>query len=501
MKKNCILLALALATTLPAQKRYFDPVFPNVTVTADAIYGTNATVLLAGVIGQAIPQALKMDVYEPAGDTASARPLIILLHSGGFLPPQVNGGCNGHKTDGEVVELARRLAQRGFVIAAANYRVGWSPLAPAQADRIFTFLNAIQRGVQDSRTCVRFFRKDHATANDYRIDPSKITLWGIGTGGIVALASATIDAPTDWYSTNLVGSPLGIPYVAETVIGNPDATNVGIVPSPPPSTLYPVGDTLCYPNHIGYSSDFALAVHAAGVLMDTTWLQADDVPILSFANPSSPLEPCGIGCLGFSVPPVTPVFCNVVGSCALQARQAGLGNNEVWENAGFDDPLSTYALSVNGGEEGFFRFLGTSEYAPWAFATSPSPYGVANAMCDTDFASASAYLDTILAYFAPRACAVLDLDEECVAIPSASHEIWPNALKISPNPADGDVLVEAASPILALELYDLQGRLLWQKGALRESSERIPRGHLPPGLYVLRARFEQEIRSTKITWE
>jgi len=505
---NIFLLSHALPTLLVAQHRYFDPIFPEVKVTADVIYGVNATVLLINPppngAGQAIPQNLKMDVYEPANDTASARPLIILLHSGNFLPQQVNGGCNGTKLDGEIVALAQRLAQRGFVVAAADYRLGWNPVL-TDIEIKFTLVNALNRGVQDSRTCIRFFKKDHAENDQFRIDPNKITLWGSGTGGWITLASATLDDMNDWYLPKF-SSPAG-PFVYEPVNGNLDGTSVGVVP--PNYPPFPVGDTLCYPNHVGYDSDFALAVNMAGVLLDTSWLQSDDIPVISFASPSySGLgyarEACGMGNFGYDIPPfgMVTIIPDVAGSCAIQARQSMLGNNIAWQNAGFSDPLTLHAQTINEGHEGFYPFKETYEYTPWAFASSISPYGVPTAMCDTGFMSASAYLDTVLAYFAPRACAVLGLNANCnMAVATKEPFLRDNLLIVSPNPAVNEIRVIAEKPILSAELYDLHGRIIWKKSGLNAFELRIPRANSPSGVYCLKAQFAEGLCLKKVIWE
>lgn len=506
MKLLVFLIASIIPALLAAQTRYFDPVFPEVKVTANVTYGVNATVLYLNspLIGQAIPQQIKMDVYEPKGDTASARPLIILLHSGNFLPPQVNGGCNGAVLDGEIVELAKRLAKRGFVVAAADYRLGWFPTSNSETERIYSLVNALHRGVQDSRTCVRYFRKDRAGANQFRIDPEKTTLWGNGVGGMVTLASATLDSMSDWIKPKFLFT--GGPFVKEPVNGNLDATTYGVVP---PGDPFPVpGDTLCYPNHLGYSSDFKLAVNMVGVLLDTSWLQAGNIPILSFSVPgliSFPLyfEPCGIGDVGYYLPlGVSVVIPDVAGSCAVQSLQAALGNHQAWQNSGFNDPLTAHALDINGGLEGFYPFIGTQEYAPWSFASSLSPYGVSGAMCDTGFISASAYLDTLLAYFAPRACVALGLVADCNQTLAAKEPTYKAAsVKISPNPALEAIRITADAPMISIEMYDLQGRLVLQKEGLHDLEAQLQRSSLPCGMYCLRVNFETASSMVKVVWQ
>ena len=56
-----------------AQQRYLDPIFDDVTVTTNVLYGVNATVLALSQVGEAIPQPLLMDVYTPTNDSETNR--------------------------------------------------------------------------------------------------------------------------------------------------------------------------------------------------------------------------------------------------------------------------------------------------------------------------------------------------------------------------------------------------------------------------------------------
>ena len=162
--KKTLLLLLAFSGVASAQ-RYTAEVFSQVNVNANQPYATNidfltsdlsdpasvvndvTTIKTALATGQQIPSAffnpfdtttdvkvttLNMDVYTPVGDTATNRPLAIYIHTGNFLPPGLNGGINGSKNDSSAIVMCEKLAKRGFVAVAANYRLGWNPLDPNQ---------------------------------------------------------------------------------------------------------------------------------------------------------------------------------------------------------------------------------------------------------------------------------------------------------------------------------------------------------------------------------
>src|SRR5690606_6564042 len=77
-----VVVAVLVALVVPssraeaAGRRFIDPVFPSAVVTPDLVYGT------ATHKGQ--PFDLKLDVYEPTGDTAERRPLMVWIHGGAF---------------------------------------------------------------------------------------------------------------------------------------------------------------------------------------------------------------------------------------------------------------------------------------------------------------------------------------------------------------------------------------------------------------------------------
>jgi carboxylesterase type B len=111
-----------------------------------------------------------MDVYTPTGDTETDRPLIVYLHTGSFLPRYINQLPTGSKSDSATVEMCRRFAKKGYVVAAIGYRAGWNPASPSENTRKQTIIQAVYRSMQDAKTAVRFFRKSIAEeSNPYGI--------------------------------------------------------------------------------------------------------------------------------------------------------------------------------------------------------------------------------------------------------------------------------------------------------------------------------------------
>lgn len=151
--------------------RYHDEVFQNVTVTSDIIYSTaNST-------------TLKLDVYEPTGDNQATRPLIIMAHGGSFI--------GGNKTNDNVcTQICNNFAKRGYVCASIDYRLG---NALGMLDSA-TAIETVMKAISDGKAAIRFFRKDAATTNTYKIDSNRIFCGGNSAGAVLYAHAAFIDS-------------------------------------------------------------------------------------------------------------------------------------------------------------------------------------------------------------------------------------------------------------------------------------------------------------------
>lgn len=427
-KLSTLFLALAMmpCSSLLSQ-RYLSEIFDEVEVTSNVVYGNNATVIAYQQVGQAIPQDLLLDLYEPSGDTETERPLVLYFHTGNFLPHPQNGGPTGTKSDSATVELCSRLARMGYVVASCDYRLGWNPIAPTQPERVYSLINAAYRGVQDSRTAARFFRKSVAVdGNPYGIDPDKFVIWGQGTGGYIAFASSTINSYNDILIPKFFHQPDGfpnpIPMVLEAVNGNPDGTTYGINPND--------GDTLCYINHAGYSSGFSMMVNMGGALGDSSWVTSNDIPMVSFHSPTDPFAPYDLGTV--VVPVVNLNVVEVSGSYGAQRIANELGLNDVFEAA--DDANDLYSQEANSNNDGYFGLYPLNrpssqpyDSAPWEWWNPSNPNHAAGIQTNPDMnvdndpnldeaaelalaiAKAKSFCDTIIAYAAPRMMCALEL--------------------------------------------------------------------------------------------
>ncbi|TXB66872.1 T9SS type A sorting domain-containing protein [Vicingus serpentipes] len=148
--------------------RYQADIFTNVDVTT-VQYGSNQN-----LNGTTIN--LDMDIYQPQGDTASNRPVIIFAHGGSFSA--------GTKNDADQVFFATEMAKKGYVCASINYRLATSAFSLIAEE---TTAKVVLMAIQDGRAAIRFFKQDAATTNTYKVNPEQIFIGGTSAGGILGI--------------------------------------------------------------------------------------------------------------------------------------------------------------------------------------------------------------------------------------------------------------------------------------------------------------------------
>ncbi|MCB0794800.1 MAG: carboxylesterase family protein [Flavobacteriales bacterium] len=130
---------------------------------------------------------LYLNIFKPTGDGQLQRPLIIVIHGGGFT--------GGHRDDRN--DLCRDLASMGWAAATISYRLDFygtwllsSPWAYDPAEVI----RAAYRAQQDARGAVRFLKARSAMDST---SADNIMLWGFSAGAIAALHAAYVDDPSE----------------------------------------------------------------------------------------------------------------------------------------------------------------------------------------------------------------------------------------------------------------------------------------------------------------
>ena len=236
--------------------RYVTPIFSSVSSTLDVRYAT-APALVTG-----IPVDLKLDVYEPTGDTVGGRPAIIWVHGGGFRV--------GDKSATSDVAIA--YAKRGYVTFSINYRLDPGNKCQAVQDGKITDPTqlaietarceaAILAAQHDAQAAVRYVR---AHAADYDIDAEGIAMGGFSAGAVTALHVAyRSDDPGDVGDYDGVDSRIQAALAASGCNYLPDSVGAGDAP------VFLLHAQFDQAVPFACAQDVANRAHAAGLVAET----------------------------------------------------------------------------------------------------------------------------------------------------------------------------------------------------------------------------------------
>lgn len=220
------------------------------------------------------PYSLYMDVYQPAGDTMHARPIIILGHGGSFIQG------NGDRTNDLTVDsLCIRFAKRGYVTVSIDYRL---------TDYLTLILDSslaideVIKAIGDGKAAVRYFVKDAATANVYKIDTNNIFVGGNSAGAVLYMHAIYLDSLGECPS-----------YIASAM-----GTNGGFE-----------GNS----GNAGYTTKMKAVINLAGALNETSFVGHGDKPSVNCQGDADGTVPydCGYPLGGF-------VHVNLCGLGALE---------------------------------------------------------------------------------------------------------------------------------------------------------------------------------------
>ena len=203
-------------------QRFREHVFSDVDSTIDVLYGSNFS-------HSGFPIDLRMDIYEPAGDTLAQRPLIVVVHGGSYI--------SGDRK--QVRPICLDYASRGYVAAAINYRLYYNLATPLDTIGLF---DVVMKSVGDLKAAIRYLRQTVDSGNVYGINPDWVFSSGVSSGAISAMIATYL---TD---TSLV------PHHIQMLIDS----NGGLE-----------GNTL---NNYQYSSEVNGVIGYSGAIRDTSWI-------------------------------------------------------------------------------------------------------------------------------------------------------------------------------------------------------------------------------------
>jgi acetyl esterase/lipase len=474
--------------------RYAADVFPDVTQVTGIVYGQNSVRDYS--TGTDTPITLQLDFYEPSGDVATQRPLVIFAFGGSFV--------SGRRQD--LDDLCRAFARKGYATATIDYRLvppgAGCPAFFPNCNQLAVFstrarlADQIVRASSDMKAAVRFFRADAATANTYRIDPTRIIVAGYSAGAITALQTAYLDSETE--DSNYTDA-----YQANGGLeGNTDL--------PAPNNLLPTYN----------ARNLAGALSLAGAVARLSVVGASNPPLYAAHGDADQVVPYGSG-TAFGASTYT-----LYGGGSLHARADSVGlTNQLYTVAGGDHASTRQEPSrtaINTAAAAFFQniicraplpvvlasFSGRPEAGAcaatltWRTASevNSQAFEIQASIDGRQFAtvgtvpSQNRLTGASYTYRTPALAAgvhyvrlrLLDLNGTAAYSPVlplvAACAATP--IMLAPNPARDHVLVSSlpAGPVQLL-LYNALGQRVRQQEA--SGSAELPLAGLPPGMYLL----------------
>ena len=413
---NLFLASAAFSQDPCSTGRYASDVYPNVTLNSNIVYGQNMSFTNQNT-------SLKLDFYEPSGDTALSRPLIIWAHGGSFI--------GGSKTDSDVSSLSQRFAKKGYACASIDYRLGFFPIDSANS------VKAVVRAVQDMKAAIRFFYKDRADGtNLYKIDTNRIYIGGSSAGAITALHVAYLDSAckiSDYLNSATIQALGGL----EGASGNP-----------------------------GYSSTVQGVINLCGALARYSWMEADDVPLVSVHGTNDGTVKYNRGVVN----PGTPLM-YLDGSRMLHERACALN----LDNNFYTFPGAPH-VPFAGSSASAIAYMDTTSNFIRDFLIGQ--FGCNNALLQP------ANLPMQTAYLYPiNDCSGNSITDLCLS--SGLEELNSTSFEMYPNPTSGNISVKhKIQGMVEIAVYDLTGRIVFMEKSAN-STVLLNLNQLKTGTYIL----------------
>ena len=166
-----LLFGLFADVSAQSGQRYAEPVFDEVNIETGIPFSS------AIKEDETSPTTLYLDFYEPAGDTLSARPLVITVFGGAFVA--------GSRDYADMQAYCTRLAHHGYAAASIDYRL----LSIWNVNHTSLIRDAYM-AAQDVSSASRFMKFHH---DESRIDTTQVFLLGNSAGSIAIYCELFMD--------------------------------------------------------------------------------------------------------------------------------------------------------------------------------------------------------------------------------------------------------------------------------------------------------------------
>lgn len=213
MKRTLLALALA-ACCCAACPAFAAPSVPTDSQPLSVAVTRPQIKLISDVVFEQVPtrgyenRAMKMDLLVPQGK--EPMPAIVFVTGGGFI--------NANKDS--YIQERLRLAEEGYVTASIEYRVAPTATFPEP--------------LQDVKAAVRYLR---AHAEQFRIDPDRIGIFGGSAGGYLAAMAGTTSGTRRFDTGDHLDQSSAVQAVVD-LYGVSDLTSIGADYAPEVQALH-----------------------------------------------------------------------------------------------------------------------------------------------------------------------------------------------------------------------------------------------------------------------
>ncbi len=290
--RTIAVMGLALALSTHAQDCIIPFTQPLFGTQAEAgIWYGNATRFNGGT------DSLQLNLFKPVGDGQIERPLVIVIHGGGF--------SEGHRND--LNDYCNSLASCGWACATISYRLGFygnGVFEPPYAYDPNELRRAIYRAQQDTKGAIRFLKGRHLADST---STTNVLLVGFSAGAITALHTAYTDQP-------------GEKPAAANAIGDVQHF-LNFYPRPD------LGGIDGHLNQNGFDAAVLGVVNIFGAVLDTAIIDGSERPALyNYHQTGDPVVACGYNRpyagAGLGIPDNHPYL---FGSCAIDPHVQQIG--------------------------------------------------------------------------------------------------------------------------------------------------------------------------------
>ena len=411
------------------------------------------------------PVDLYMDIYKPLGDENRYRPVVVMAFGGAWI--------GGNKRSYDITTIAPWFVQRGYVVAAIDYRLGFHPstgagsnyltcpavtqesncVYPADSNEV---IRAIFRGMQDVKGAVRFMKGRNAEDSTC---VENVFVAGVSAGGFNALAAAFLDDDSEKPAAafdleDAAGPPLTLNYChdyqnllgASISLARPDLGSIE-------------GDIALN----GYTSEVkGVANFIGGMLRDYFVVENGESPLVYLHHQTSDLVvDCNrspiLSSLSYTcLDPFGFLGCNHIWN---MPRASGSCNIQTWLQSNNYNITHLETISQTGGPN---------------CLQDPPGHSVVNPQLR---------VEEIAGFFSSH---VVENQANGCDLVTVANPFAPKRFKLFPNPADDFIHVITKSELspLVIKIYDLEGRLLIHIPAKSNLQGRYTVQELPCGTYL-----------------